>query len=567
MTARVFLALWTLPALAVYAVVHLGQRGYLLTVLPACYLVVGRALVALWQRLQEVRAARRVARRAGGRSLLAGALGAHVAFFTAAGPVDVPSPAAAASWRARAASELRALYRFRLWSHTAAGLREQEAVIGDYVAADPAPVRPARHRARDGARQPALVSLVPPRHVLPARVHDVPSPARASLARAISPRAALSSMAAVAEWRVPLPPATRRLVWVVDEWHPGLPRPAALEARPLPHGRSLYVLRVRRGAVDHAGYRAGPRDGGRAPPLDGMGARSSPAGLDRWDVLLLAAGALAVALFLVAESRIAGAPGLPLDDGWIHLQLARNLATGGGFGINRGEPVAASTAPLWSVVLAGLLVVGVPGLAAAKALGLACWAATGLVTRRLAAAVGLPPGLAWGAGLAVVVLSRLVWGALSGMEVPLAALCVAAGAWAIAAGRPGLGAAGLGLAVLARPEAGLLVGLHALGAGRWQEALRRVRALRRARRSGDRLQPPRRAAGSCRPPPPPRSKAGCSGRSRAWRTPGRWPCARESRSSASGVPCWSAIIRRSRPSWWWASSWIARAASAGWRPR
>ena len=205
-----------------------------------------------------------------------------------------------------------------------------------------------------------------------------------------------------------------------------------------------------------------------------MGARSSPAGLDRWDILLLAAGALAVALFLVAERRIAGAPGLPLDDGWIHLRLARNLATGGGFGINPGEPVAASTAPLWSVVLAGLLVVGVPGLAAAKALGLACGAAAGLVTRRLAGTAGLPPGLAWGAGLAVVTLSRLVWGALSGMEVPLAALCVAAGAWAVAADRPGLGAAGLGLATLARPEAGLLVGLHALGAGRWREALRRA---------------------------------------------------------------------------------------------
>ena len=205
-----------------------------------------------------------------------------------------------------------------------------------------------------------------------------------------------------------------------------------------------------------------------------MGARSSPAGLDRWDVLLLAGGALAIAIFLVAERRIAGVPGLPLDDSWTHLQLARNLATGGGFGINRGEPVAASTAPLWSVALAALLVVGVPGLAAAKALGLACWAATGLVARRLAARAGLPPGLAWGAGLAVVVLARLVWGALSGMEVPLAALCVTAGAWAIAAGRPGLGAAGLGLAVLARPEAGLLVGLHALGAGRWREALRRA---------------------------------------------------------------------------------------------
>jgi hypothetical protein len=204
-----------------------------------------------------------------------------------------------------------------------------------------------------------------------------------------------------------------------------------------------------------------------------VAARSSPAGLDRWDVLLLVAGALAVVLFLRAEGRIAGAAGLPLDDGWIHLQLARNLATGGGFAINPGEPVPASTAPLWSVALASLLVVGVPGLAAAKALGLACGAATALATRRLAGAAGLRPGLAWGAGLAVATLGRLVWGALSGMEVPLAALCVATGAWAVAVDRPGLGAAGLGLATLARPEAGLLVGLHVLSAGRGREALRR----------------------------------------------------------------------------------------------
>jgi hypothetical protein len=62
----VFFALWTLPALVVYTVVHLGQHGYLLTVLPACYLVVGRSLVALWQRLQEVRMP------AAGRGALAG---------------------------------------------------------------------------------------------------------------------------------------------------------------------------------------------------------------------------------------------------------------------------------------------------------------------------------------------------------------------------------------------------------------------------------------------------------------------------------------------------------------
>jgi hypothetical protein len=202
--------------------------------------------------------------------------------------------------------------------------------------------------------------------------------------------------------------------------------------------------------------------------------RPSLGDLDRHDALLLAAGTLALAAFLGTELWIAGTPGFPLDDSWIHLRLAHNLATGGGFAINPGEPVAASTAPLWTVALAGMVALGVPGLVAAKALGVACWAATGLVTRRLATAAGLSPGLAWAAGLAVLTLGRLVWGALSGMEVPLAALCVAAASWAIARDQPLVGAGGLGLATLARPEAGLLVVLHSLGGGRWSAVLGRL---------------------------------------------------------------------------------------------
>jgi hypothetical protein len=65
-------------------------------------------------------------------------------------------------------------------------------------------------------------------------------------------------MAAVIDRRVPLPVTTRRLVWIVDEWHPSLPRPRGLEVRALRHGRSLYVLRVGRGAVEHAGYQLVP---------------------------------------------------------------------------------------------------------------------------------------------------------------------------------------------------------------------------------------------------------------------------------------------------------------------
>jgi hypothetical protein len=247
-----FLALWTLPALAVYALVHLGQHGYLLAVLPACYLLVGRALMELWPRESggPAPATPRVAAAAG---LVAVLLLAHVAFFTAGQPVDVPVPATGAPTRERTLSELRALYRFRLWSHTAAGLREQEAVIGDYV---------ATIRCQFDPRDTVLVTeLGNPRsypwfrHVMyylpeyPVYHFRLGEPRPGYLASR-----ELVSMEVVTERRVFLPLTTRRLVWVVDEWHPGLPRPAGLERHPLSHGRALYVLRLGRQAVDHAGY-------------------------------------------------------------------------------------------------------------------------------------------------------------------------------------------------------------------------------------------------------------------------------------------------------------------------
>jgi hypothetical protein len=252
----VFFALWVLPALAVYALVHLGQPGYLLTVLPACYLLIGRTLIELVEEARRVPLPQR-ARAAMAGLTLVGAFAAHVAFFTLAGPVDAPRPAAGAAWPARLTAEVRALYRFRLWSHTAAGLREQEAVIADYVAA----VR----REFDPRDTVLVTELGNPRsypwfrHVM----YYLPEYAAYHLRLGdMSPgylaSRELPSMAAVADRSVLLPAATRRLVWVVDEWHPGLSRPAALEVRPLPHGRSLYVLRVSGGVVDHAGYQLIP---------------------------------------------------------------------------------------------------------------------------------------------------------------------------------------------------------------------------------------------------------------------------------------------------------------------
>ena len=72
----------------------------------------------------------------------------------------------------------------------------------------------------------------------------------------------------------------------------------------------------------------------------------------RDDLLVLLAAALPLALLLVRERVMAGSAGFPLDDSWIHLHFARNLAEGAGFAYNPGVPVAGSTAPLWTLLLA-----------------------------------------------------------------------------------------------------------------------------------------------------------------------------------------------------------------------
>lgn len=199
--------------------------------------------------------------------------------------------------------------------------------------------------------------------------------------------------------------------------------------------------------------------GESASPLLGNGASAT-----RDDLVLVGVGGFALGVFVAAELLIAGEVGLPLDDSWIHLRFADNLAHGRGFGINPGEPVAASTAPLWTLLLAAAIALGIPGLAAAKLLGVACYLASGLLTRRLALAAGLGRPLALAAAVGTMAAGRLVWGALSGMEVALGSVLVAAGAW-LAVRERGVAAAALfGLATLARPEAAVLVGLHALGA-------------------------------------------------------------------------------------------------------
>ncbi len=179
-------------------------------------------------------------------------------------------------------------------------------------------------------------------------------------------------------------------------------------------------------------------------------------------VWISAALALALGIFLFREQRIAGPVGLsgfPLDDPWIHFQFARNLAEGHGFAYNPDVPVAGSTAPLWTLLLAAAFVLFGSHPVLAKAIGIAAALATALLARRLASTWTGFPALGLLAGVVTALAAPLVWGALSGMEVALAALLVTAALLAHTAERERLTALLLGLAALARPESILLVPL------------------------------------------------------------------------------------------------------------
>ena len=132
----------------------------------------------------------------------------------------------------------------------------------------------------------------------------------------------------------------------------------------------------------------------------------------RDDAVIVAAAVVPLALFLAAEHRIAGVAGLPLDDAWIHLHFARNLAEGLGFVYNPGVPVAGSTAPLWTLLLGlGARVAGA-SVVLAKTLGAITVVAAGLVTRRAALAWGAAPAAALVAGVALLWTGAFAWGAL-----------------------------------------------------------------------------------------------------------------------------------------------------------
>src|SRR5262245_60230048 len=144
------------------------------------------------------------------------------------------------------------------------------------------------------------------------------------------------------------------------------------------------------------------------------------------------------------------------------MHFARNLAEGHGFSYNPGVPIAGSTAPLWTLLLGGAFALGGASVALVKVIGVVLTVIAALATASAARAWGAAGVLAVGAAVALLWAGPMVWGALSGMEVSLAALLVALALWIHARGPSWLVALVVSLAGLARPEALVLVPLFAL---------------------------------------------------------------------------------------------------------
>jgi len=209
--------------------------------------------------------------------------------------------------------------------------------------------------------------------------------------------------------------------------------------------------------------------------------------IQRWPYAVAVVAALAVAaLYLARELAVGPALGFPLDDAYIYMTYAKQIARfhpftyfdGGGYS-------AGATSMLWPLVLAPMWALGLRGalfgwgvfVLCALLLATSACLAVAIARRVLGPARG---GAAGVLGAVLVVTSGTAsWGYLSGMEVPLAATLVLASALRMldeGPARPStLLLVLLAATAVARPELGFLVAgvvvvravLHRRDALRW----------------------------------------------------------------------------------------------------
>lgn len=177
--------------------------------------------------------------------------------------------------------------------------------------------------------------------------------------------------------------------------------------------------------------------------------------------LIIAIAALAAISFYLLVSASIFRVGFPLDDSWIHLTYARNLAEHGEWAFRLGERSAGSTAPLWTALLSIGFLLGLAPFIWTYFLGWVVLTLLGILTENIARMLleSYKPRIPW-VGLFFVLAWHLTWSAVSGMETLLHALMTVAVLGALMSGSRRYLVLGLlaGLSIWVRPDGLTLLG-------------------------------------------------------------------------------------------------------------
>ena len=169
-----------------------------------------------------------------------------------------------------------------------------------------------------------------------------------------------------------------------------------------------------------------------------------------------------------------GATGALLDDTWIHIRFAESISEGRGLMYNPGVVTSGATSPLWVLSLGAVFAIFDPGISQQLNIALTMSAISGVLM------VMAISGLTWDAlrkpwagllaGCITALTGRMIWVALSGMEITTFTLLLVLALWSHMADvrggvtfgwRTGILAA---LATLGRPEGYLLAAVIGLDA-------------------------------------------------------------------------------------------------------
>lgn len=169
---------------------------------------------------------------------------------------------------------------------------------------------------------------------------------------------------------------------------------------------------------------------------------------------------IAVGLYLLVSALIFRV-GFPLDDAWIHLTYARNLAEHGEWAFRLGERSAGSTAPLWTVLLSIGFLLRLAPYAWTFFLGWVVLTLLGIHAENIARRLieSYQPRIPW-VGLFFVLAWHLTWSAVSGMETLLHGFIVLAVLAELMSGSRRYLTLGLlaGLSIWVRPDGLTLLG-------------------------------------------------------------------------------------------------------------